>query len=282
MDTVVVNKYKEDFDVYIGRGSKWGNPFVIGPDGDREEVIHKYEVWIRAQPHLMNSLHELENKRLGCFCKPKMCHGDILVKLLGERMSKKEELQKLAEEISICKKCSLCNGRTKTVPGEGNENTDILFLGEAPGFEEDQQGKPFVGRSGKLLSLIMQKELNVSRSDVFIVNICKCRPPNNRPPLPEEVAQCLPYLIKQIDIIKPKIIITLGRTALQSLFNGTEIKMGEARGHWRKYGEIPVMPIYHPAFLLRGMTDAKKNAVKFDLKKVVEKINELKSDNLTV
>lgn len=94
MKTVVVNKYKEEFDIYIGRGSKWGNPFLIGKDGDREEVIEKYESWIRNQPELLNSLHEIENKRLGCFCRPKHCHGDVLIKLLEEKKIDKKENDK--------------------------------------------------------------------------------------------------------------------------------------------------------------------------------------------
>ena len=161
------------------------------------------------------------------------------------------ELMKIAGEISGCKKCVLHKTRTKTVPGQGNSHPEIMFIGEAPGADEDEQGEPFVGRAGQLLTKIILAT-GLSRSDVYIANILKCRPDTpgqsagNRPPTPEERATCIPYLQEQIDLIKPKAIVALGATAVDGLL-GKTLGITKLRGNWQEYRGIPLMPTYHPA-----------------------------------
>jgi uracil-DNA glycosylase len=153
------------------------------------------------------------------------------------------------EAICNCQLCTLGSTRNKFVYGVGNPNAKLLFIGEAPGADEDRLGEPFVGRAGQLLDKILVA-INFTRQDIYIANILKCRPPNNRDPLPDEVAKCRPYLDEQIRIIQPKLICLLGRIAAQSLFNVTT-PLGKMRGQWLDYNGIPVLVTYHPAALLR-------------------------------
>jgi DNA polymerase len=159
-------------------------------------------------------------------------------------------LTDLESKINNCTKCSLGNTRTKFVFGTGNPKADIMFIGEAPGADEDMQGLPFVGRAGQLLTKLL-KEVNIERKEVYICNILKCRPPNNRKPLPSEIEMCLPYLIKQIEIVNPKVIVALGATAIEGLLN-IKRKMSELRGKVLYFNKIPVVVTYHPAALLRN------------------------------
>ena len=158
-----------------------------------------------------------------------------------------EELNKL---ICNCKNCELGYSRTNFVFGTGNPNADIMVIGEAPGADEDAQGEPFVGRAGQLLTKILNA-INFQREDVFICNILKCRPPNNRKPEPNEVDLCEPYLIKQIELIKPAFILVLGLTAIETLLK-KKFKMGEIRGSVMNYHNIKMLVTYHPAALLRN------------------------------
>lgn len=166
-------------------------------------------------------------------------------------------LEALGEEVSTCTKCALCEGRTQTVFGSGNPNADLVFVGEAPGFEEDRQGLPFVGRAGKLLTDIIEKGMQLKRKDVYICNVLKCRPPENRDPRPDEVDQCEPYLIEQLRLIKPKVICALGSHAARTLLK-TEASVGKLRGEWHSYHGIPLRVTYHPAYLLRNPADKRK------------------------
>jgi DNA polymerase len=159
-------------------------------------------------------------------------------------------LPELYDKIHNCKECKLGLTRNKFVFGVGNPNADIMIIGEAPGADEDEQGEPFVGKAGQLLTQIL-KAINLTREEVFIANIVKCRPPNNRPPAVDEVDECEPYLHKQIDIIKPKFILALGLTAINTLFKKT-YKMSEIRGQILNYRNIKLMVTYHPAALLRN------------------------------
>ncbi len=159
-------------------------------------------------------------------------------------------LTELYNKIHNCKKCQLGDTRTNFVFGAGNPNADILVIGEAPGADEDAQGKPFVGRAGKLLTKILES-INLSRDEVFIANILKCRPPQNRKPLPEEEDKCEPYLKKQIELIKPAFILALGLTAVDRLL-GKKNKMGKIRGSLQDYHGIKMLVTYHPAALLRN------------------------------
>ncbi|MGL4593709.1 MAG: uracil-DNA glycosylase [Thermoguttaceae bacterium] len=166
--------------------------------------------------------------------------------------SKTQKLQLLANEVSLCCNCNeLSATRTQTVFGAGNPNADLVFLGEAPGSEEDKKGEPFVGRAGQLLDDIITKGMKLRREDVFICNILRCRPPGNRNPLPVEAAACRPFLDRTIDIIKPKFICCLGAVAAQNLL-GTDISIGQLRGKVLDYHSIRVVCTYHPAYLLRN------------------------------
>jgi DNA polymerase len=183
-----------------------------------------------------------------------------------------QSLEKLKAEIVSCKKCSLHRHRNNTVFGDGNLEAKIFLIGEGPGYEEDRQGRAFVGRSGQLLDRILAA-CNFSRSEhVFIGNIVKCRPPENRTPAIEEMAACLPYLEEQIELIDPKIIVLLGSTALKGLFGNT-MKITHTRGNWLIWNNRLVMPTYHPSALLRN-PNLKKDAWE-DFKKVILKYREL-------
>ena len=173
------------------------------------------------------------------------------------------------EKIALaCEKCRLAKTRTQVVYGVGNPNADLMFIGEAPGRDEDIQGQPFVGRAGQLLTDII-KAMKLTRDDVYIANVIKCRPPENRNPEPDELEACRPWIRRQIEIIQPKVIVTLGRFALQSL---TEKSYGitAVRGQWLDYNGIKVMPTYHPAYLLRN--PAAKKDVWSDMKKVMAEL----------
>ncbi|NQT32912.1 MAG: uracil-DNA glycosylase [Candidatus Omnitrophica bacterium] len=173
-----------------------------------------------------------------------------------EKMTKNKPTKKnitlpeLKEKVSACRRCSLAETNTNYVFGDGNPKADLMFIGEAPGREEDKQGLPFVGRAGKLLTMIIEA-IGLKREDVFIGNILKCRPPDNRNPLPDEIAMCSPYLIKQVELIKPKVIFALGKFAAQTLLN-TETPISKLRGKFYDYQGIKLMPTYHPAYLLRN------------------------------
>jgi DNA polymerase len=165
-------------------------------------------------------------------------------------LSTYNSLEELNTEVQNCQNCILGSTRKNLVFGSGNPNADILVIGEAPGADEDEQGLPFVGRAGKLLTDIL-KAVNFSRDEVYIANICKCRPPGNRKPTELEVYCCETYLKKQIDLIKPKFILALGLTAAEALFKKS-FKMAETRGNLLNYHEIPTLVTYHPAALLRN------------------------------
>ncbi|MGH1364144.1 MAG: uracil-DNA glycosylase [Calditrichia bacterium] len=159
-------------------------------------------------------------------------------------------LQAYRREIENCPKCSLCETRTNFVFGVGNESADIMFVGEAPGRDEDLQGLPFVGRAGKLLNQLIGK-VGLKREDVYIANILKCRPPNNRDPLPAEVAECLPYLHRQIEMVKPKMLVALGRIAGQNLLGRADSLTKMRRKLWI-YQNTPLIVTFHPAYILRN------------------------------
>jgi len=175
-----------------------------------------------------------------------------------------ETLSKLEKSVSICKACILCETRTQTVFGTGSSHAKIMFIGEAPGAEEDKQGKPFVGRAGQLLTQML-KAIQLTREEVFIANILKCRPPQNRDPLPEEVAKCTPFLQEQIDLIQPKLLVALGRISAHYLLN-TKTALTKLRGQIFEYNKIPLIVTYHPAYLLRAPQEKVKAYE--DLKKI--------------
>jgi len=158
------------------------------------------------------------------------------------------DVAELNRDILQCQRCRLHESKTHYVPGEGSSRPDILFIGEGPGQTEDQFGRPFIGNAGQLLDKIIQK-MGYRREDVFIGNVVKCRPPNNREPLADEVEACLPFLRRQIGLLKPKVIVCLGKVALNNLL-GTSHSMGRIRGQLLRFNDIPLIPTYHPSFIL--------------------------------
>lgn len=186
------------------------------------------------------------------------------------------ELEKIAQEVRKCSKCGLGSSRTNAVPGEGSPNARIVFVGEGPGADEDAQGRPFVGRAGQLLDKIIAA-MGLKRSDVFICNVLKCRPPDNRDPRPEEIISCMPYLQTQIELINPEIIVALGAHAARSLLNNN-MPIGQLRGQFHEYytgigrPSIKLMATYHPAYLLRNYSDDNRKRVWDDMKKVLAEL----------
>jgi len=187
------------------------------------------------------------------------------------KKSKREQLDALYASYKKCRQCPLAvQGRTQIVFGEGNAESQLMFIGEGPGKDEDEQGRPFVGRSGKLLTKIIEA-MGIKRKDIFISNVVKCRPPGNRAPLPNESVTCKKLLLfKEIEIIKPKIICTLGATATKEIL-GNNIKITKIRGQFFDLNGIKVMPTFHPAFLLRN--PPAKREVWDDMKRIIENLS---------
>jgi uracil-DNA glycosylase family 4 len=165
-------------------------------------------------------------------------------------------LAEIRAELGDCRRCKLGRSRTNLVFGEGSPQARLMFVGEAPGAEEDQQGRPFVGEAGGVLNNMLNK-LGLRREEVYIANILKSRPPGNRDPEPDEVAACLPFLIKQIDSIRPRVIVTLGKIATNNLLN-IDVQITKVRGNWQKFQNIRVMPTFHPSYLRRFPQERKK------------------------
>ena len=182
--------------------------------------------------------------------------------------TKQEKLSVLESSIAGCPKCKLCNTRTNIVFGTGNSQASLLFVGEAPGEKEDQQGEPFVGRAGQLLTKMIEA-MGFTRQEVYICNVIKCRPPSNRNPEADEIAACEPFLKQQLEIIKPKVIVGLGTYACQTLLKTTN-PMSKFRGQWHFYNSIDFMPTFHPAYLLRN--PSAKKIVWQDLQEVILKL----------
>ncbi|HEY2142729.1 MAG TPA: uracil-DNA glycosylase [Candidatus Udaeobacter sp.] len=192
--------------------------------------------------------------------------------------NKAKLLERIRERVCACTKCAhLACSRTQTVFGVGNPDADLMFIGEAPGVDEDRQGEPFVGRAGQLLTKII-KAMNFAREDVYIANILKCRPDmpsgsfGNRAPTPVEMQTCRPYLVEQIDVIQPKVLVALGAVAVEGLL-GTRGTMRELRGRWHAYNGIPLMITYHPAYLLRNQAPSEKRKVWEDMLEVLEHLD---------
>lgn len=192
------------------------------------------------------------------------------------------DLPTLATDAASCTKCSLHETRNSVVFGVGNTDADLMFIGEAPGADEDRQGEPFVGRAGQLLTQIIEAGMKLKRGDVYIANVLKCRPPGNRNPTPDEVETCSPYLVRQIELIQPKVIMALGSFAAQMML-GTKIGITKLRGEFHPCNvaglRVPphkqppvVMPTYHPAYLLRN--PGAKREVWEDVKKVLARLSE--------
>ena len=180
-----------------------------------------------------------------------------------------DTLDALRVEIGDCQRCKLCKGRTQIVFGVGNPRAELMFVGEGPGRDEDRQGEPFVGRAGQLLTEIITKGMKLRRADVYITNVVKCRPPDNRNPEPDEISACEPFLIRQIAIIQPRVLVALGKFAAQTLLRDTT-PISRLRGRWFDYHGIKLMPTLHPAYLLRNPND--KRLVWEDIKLVMQEL----------
>ena len=210
------------------------------------------------------------------YCAPGSCGSleTLKKKTLKEKgilkvKDKADALEKLKAKVLKCKKCDLYKSRTNLVLGEGSPNAELMFVGEAPGRDEDLQGKPFVGRAGKLLGKIIEA-MGLKREDVYIANILKDRPPENRNPQEDEIKACIPYLKEQIKIIQPKVICALGTFAAQRLLE-EETTISKLRGKFYVYEGIKLMPTYHPAYLLRNSKE--KATVWSDMKLIMKELN---------
>ena len=179
-------------------------------------------------------------------------------------------LEDVREALGECTRCRLCEGRTQIVFGDGNPDADLMFVGEGPGESEDRRGLPFVGRAGELLTQMIEKGLGIPRGETYICNIVKCRPPGNRTPLADEVSTCRPFLDGQIEAVRPKVIVALGKPAA-SLLLGRDVAITRLRGTWHEYRGIPLMPTLHPAYVLRQYTPENRRAVWNDLKAALER-----------
>ncbi len=182
-------------------------------------------------------------------------------------------LDQVRETLGACTRCALSKGRRQIVFGDGNPHADLMFIGEGPGEQEDLQGLPFVGRAGELLTQMIEKGLGISRSEVYICNIVKCRPPENRTPSATEVSSCQPFLDGQIDAVKPRVIVSLGKPAA-SLLLGEDVAITRMRGTWHSYRGIPLMPTLHPAYILRQYTPENRRMVWSDLKAALTRSQE--------
>jgi DNA polymerase len=188
---------------------------------------------------------------------------------LGSGVRIRETLDAIRSDLGDCQRCGLAKSRTQLVYGVGNPTARLVLVGEAPGRDEDIKGEPFVGEAGRLLDRILQA-MGLCREEVYICNVLKCRPPDNRDPQPEEVATCEAFLIRQIAAIKPQVIVGLGRFAVHSLLKN-RVPISQLRGEWQNYQGIPLMPTYHPAYLLRNPES--KRDVWEDMKEVLRRLN---------
>jgi DNA polymerase len=192
----------------------------------------------------------------------------------GNAPCRPERLDEVRADLGDCQRCPLCRGRRQIVFGVGNPAASVVFVGEAPGREEDESGEPFVGEAGRLLDRILFA-MGLERNQVYICNVIKCRPPANRDPVPEEIAACEPFLKHQLAAIRPHLIVTLGRFATQTLLQD-ETPISRLRGSWREYEGIPLLPTFHPAYLLRN--PAEKREVWEDMKQVMQRLANLRGD----
>jgi len=226
---------------------------------NRDELINEVRRLIRGvKPYLEIEL-SLGNQEIPRPAKTqkRAVSGILSSQKTLDFVSLPDTLGELEEVARKCQKCSqLCKERKKVVFGEGNPKADLVFVGEAPGYEEDLQGLPFVGRAGRLLTKIIEA-MGMKRQDVYIANVLKCRPPGNRNPLPSEIAECLPFLRKQLEIIKPKIVVALGSIAARALLQ-TNLSIGQMRGKIFNYEGTRLLATYHPAYLLRNPYDKAK------------------------
>ncbi len=221
---------------------------------------------------------EAEGKQVPTFYQPKAAPpqqpGPIRIEapapLLFDSLDRVENdtLEKIRADIGDCRRCRLCEHRTHIVFADGNPKAELVFVGEGPGHDEDVQGVPFVGRAGQLLTQMIEA-MGLKRQQVYICNVVKCRPPDNRTPEPNEIATCSPFLVRQLEVIRPKVIVGLGAVAVKTLL-ASNVSITKIRGQWHEFRGMPLMPTYHPAYLLRN-PPAKPDAWK-DLQMVMKEL----------
>ncbi len=197
--------------------------------------------------------------------------GTLRVSGNAGRLDHLKSLEALMSYVGDCRRCKLHKGRTRLVFGEGSPQAKLVFVGEGPGRDEDMAGRPFVGDAGKLLTRIIQNGMGLTREEVYICNIVKCRPPGNRDPEGDEIEACIPFLEQQLNIIRPEVICALGRVAGQALLGG-DCKISRERGRWYSFLDIPLMPTYHPAYLLRN--PSAKRQVWEDIQKIMKHLGQ--------
>ncbi len=236
--------------------------------GDVKAMLEFYEAMgIEGMPVVLQKRTDIEGRTAEKAVGKKAAGA---AKAAGHKKSDKAALlREIRDEIGECQRCKLSKSRKNIVFGDGDPNARIMFIGEGPGREEDIQGLPFVGDAGTVLTRLIEK-MGLKRSEVYIGNIVKCRPPMNRDPEEDEIKTCRPFIERQIAIIRPEVIVTLGRIALHTLMNNSKLKISAARGNFFEYDDIPLMPTFHPAYLLRNPKD--KWLTWADAQKVMEKI----------
>jgi uracil-DNA glycosylase family 4 len=214
------------------------------PVHELRELVDSLSDWLRYQ------------RRLGWRGVPGKVAAEVQVQEREKSADRSLSLEEIRAEMGDCRRCKLYGGRTHLVFGDGPADARLMFVGEAPGADEDRQGVPFVGAAGQLLNKMLTN-LGLCREEVYIANILKSRPPGNRDPEADEIAACLPFLEKQIKAIRPRVIVTLGRISTQALL-GTKEPLTRLRGHWQRYDHIRVMPTFHPSYLLRAPQERRK------------------------
>jgi uracil-DNA glycosylase family 4 len=227
----------------------------------REEGMEGLPVTTSSGPHVTAAAPALPSMKSDAAPIP----TELFSKYPG--LEKTSTLEELRTFIGDCQRCKLAPRRTNLVFGVGNPNADLMFVGEAPGADEDARGEPFVGRAGQLLTDIIERGMGISRNDVYICNVIKCRPPDNRNPEPDEVAACEPFLFRQIDMVRPRAIVGLGTFAVQAVLK-VKIPISKLRGNWQDFRGIRFMPTFHPAYLLRTPSD--KRLVWADIQEVMK------------
>lgn len=234
---------------------------------------------VSEQPSALRSFHEQASPVFTAVSQPEMEKEETAAMptqtqdmFVASQLQDVNTLEALRAEIGDCRRCKLCQGRTNIVFGVGNPQAEVMFVGEGPGRDEDLKGEPFVGRAGQLLNDIITKGMKMTREEVYIANVVKCRPPENRNPEPDEIATCQPFLRKQLEIIKPRIIIALGTFAAQTLLQ-VKTPISRLRGVWHSYHGVKLMPTLHPAYLLRNPND--KRLVWLDIQAVLREMGRL-------
>ena len=233
----------------------------------RCHIQRREQAGIRFLPRVESGGKKLEEEGGADLDPGEGFEGNLFSDYASAHRSK--SLEELRAAIGDCQRCKLWHGRTHLVFGVGNPKAKVIFVGEGPGREEDIQGEPFVGRAGHLLTDIITKGMGLKREDVYIANVIKCRPPDNRNPESDEIESCEPFLVKQIELIRPRVIVGLGKFAVQTLLK-SKVPIMRLRGVWHQYRGTKLMPTLHPAYLLRNPGD--KKLVWEDIKKVLHEL----------